>query len=90
MGKKQGSKVSTLYFLFYMVHIVCRQALIDENIRCMPEMVADYRKKMLELRQKTRKSRSEEEYYLAIGKSHKEVPDWQVFKDSKAIKQKKK
>ena len=52
-------------------------------MRLMPQMIADYRKKIYELRQKTRKIRTEEEeYLLATGKIQQQGPSWQVFKDA--------
>lgn len=66
--------------LFYFSH---RQAQIEENMRLMPQMIADYRKKIYELRQKTRKIRTEEEeYLLATGKIQQQGPSWQIFKDA--------
>lgn len=63
----------------------CRQQTIKENMRKMPEMIANYRKAMYELRAKTRekKQHSEEmKYHIAIGKKQ-EGPAWQMFKDQK-------
>ena len=46
-------------------------------------MIDEYRKKVYELREKTRKKRTEEqEYLLATGKVQQEGPAWQVFKDA--------
>lgn len=65
--------------------------MIKDNMRQMPEMVADHRKKVIELRQKTRKTETEEEeYLLATGKSRQEKPVWEVFKDKKVSKKKSK
>ncbi len=49
----------------------------------MPQMIADYRKRIYELREKTRKKRTEEEdYMLATGKKKQEGPYWQIYKDA--------
>ena len=49
----------------------------------MPQMIADYRKQVYELRAKTKKKRTEEEeYLLATGKKQREGPFWQVLKDA--------
>jgi len=70
-----------------------RQRQIEENMRNMPQMVADYRKKVYELRLKTRqkKERSEEETYLiATGKMKEKAPHWHAFKKGgKDVKKKK-
>lgn len=61
-----------------------RKARIAENMRKMPEMIADYRKKVYELRAKTKKKPSEEDnYLLATGKKKQEGPSWQIYKDSR-------
>ena len=68
-----------------------RQAKIAENMQKMPQMIADYRRKMHELRDATRKKQQrteEEEYLLATGKKQQEGPSWQVFKDSSRRKPK--
>ena len=57
-------------------------------MRNMPQMVADYRKKVYELRQKTRqkKQRSDEETYLIATGKMKEEPHWKVLKTNKKTK----
>ena len=61
-----------------------RQSVIEENMRKMPEMIAEYRKRIYELREKTRKNRTEEEdYLLATGKKKQDGPLWQIYKDSR-------
>ena len=60
--------------------------MIEENMRNMPQMIADHRKKVRELREQARKkkTKSEEEIYLlATGQKKVEGPQWQVFKDSR-------
>ena len=55
-------------------------------MRNMPQMIADHRKKVRELREQARKkkTKSEEEIYLlATGQKKVEGPQWQVFKDSR-------
>ena len=54
----------------------------------MPQMVADYRKKMYDLRQKTRqkKQRSDEETYLIATGKMKEEPHWKALKTNKKTK----
>ena len=60
-----------------------RLARIEDNMKRMPQMIDEYRKKVYELREKTRKKRTEEqEYLLATGKVQQEGPAWQVFKDA--------
>ena len=51
----------------------------------MPQMLADYRKKVQDLREATRKKNrrtEEEEYLVATGKKQQEGPAWQIFKDA--------
>ena len=76
---------------FYLLHIqlsnpscsFTRQIRIKENMKKMPQMIADYRKQVYELRAKTKKKRTEEEeYLLATGKKQREGPFWQVLKDA--------
>lgn len=60
--------------------------MIEENMRKMPEMIANYRKSVHELRAKTRekKQHSEEmKYHIAIGKKREDGPAWQMFKDKR-------
>lgn len=57
-------------------------------MRQMPQMIADYRKRVAELRKKTRekKQRTEEQQYLiATGKSQ-EGPYWEIFKEGRTKK----
>lgn len=54
----------------------------------MPQMIADYRQRVRELREKTRqkKRRTEEEIYLiATGKMQQEA-HWQIFKEDRMHK----
>ena len=69
-------------------HVHFRQKQIEENMRNMPKLVADYRKKVEELRQKTRqkKQRSDEETYLIATGKMKEEPHWQALKTGKKKK----
>lgn len=63
-----------------------RKKTIEENMRRMPQMIADYRKKRRELREATRKAKEktdEQKYLLAIGKMKEDGPHWQIFKDGK-------
>lgn len=53
----------------------------------MPQMVADYRRKIYELREKTREKKvktEEQTYSLAIGKTSQ--PHWEIFKGEKRKK----
>ena len=54
-------------------------------MRQMPQMIAEYRKKVEELRKKTRakKQRTEEQRYLIATGKAQETPSWQIFKDRK-------
>ena len=59
--------------------------MIEDKMKAMPEMVADYRRSRQELREKTRKAkqRSEEDTYLiATGKMQQEER-WKTLKDKK-------
>jgi hypothetical protein len=59
-----------------------RQATIEENMKNMPGMISEYRKKVYELRQQTRKVKTEEELYReAITKDKGEKPVWQILKE---------
>ena len=60
--------------------------LIEENMRRMPQMVAEYRKQRREQREAGRRAKEkteEQRYLLATGKMKEEGPHWQIFKDSK-------
>lgn len=61
----------------------CRQRQIEENMHQMPQMIADYRKKVEELRKKTRakKQRTEEQQYLIATGKAQETHSWEVFRD---------
>ena len=54
----------------------------------MPQMIADYRKKVEELRKKTRekKQRTEEQRYLIATGKAQEGPFWEIFKEGKTKK----
>ena len=55
----------------------------------MPDMIADHRKKVQELRESSRKKKQrseEEEYLIATGKKQQEGPAWQIFKDASKTK----
>ena len=54
----------------------------------MPQMIADYRKKVDELRKKTRekKRRSEEQQYLIATGKAQEGPYWEIFKQGRIKK----
>ena len=63
----------------------CRKAAISDNMAKMPQMIADYRKKVHDQREAIRKKNrrtEEEEYMLATGKKTQEGPAWQIFKDA--------
>ena len=72
----------------YISTCTYRQKQIEENMRNMQQMVADYRKKVYELRHKTRqkKQRSDEETYLIATGKMKEEPHWQALKTNKKTK----
>ena len=57
-------------------------------MRQMPQMIADYRKKVDELRQKTRekKRRSEEQQYLIATGKAQDGPYWEIFKQERTKK----
>ena len=57
-------------------------------MRQMPQMIADYRKQVAELRKKTRekKQRSEEEQYLIATGKAKDGPYWEIFKQERKKK----
>lgn len=58
-------------------------------MRKMPKMIQEYREKVYELREKTRKKkgRTEEELYLiATGKMKQQGPHWQIFKEGETSK----
>ena len=78
---------STVFLLALYIYIyIFRQKTIEENMRRMPQMVADYRKQRKELREATRTSKEkteEEKYLLATGKLKEKAPLWQMIKDSK-------
>ena len=60
--------------------------MIEENLRRMPEMVAEYRSQRRELRAATRRAKEkteEQRYLLASGKMKEEGPHWQIFRDRK-------
>lgn len=65
-----------------------RQQRIEENMRQMPQMIADYRKRVAELRQKTRekKQRSEEQQYLIATGQSQAGPHWEIFKEGRTKK----
>ena len=52
-------------------------------MRQMPQMIADYRKKVEELRKKTRakKQRTDEQKYLIATGKAQESHSWEIFKD---------
>ena len=49
----------------------------------MPQMIADYRKSVAELRKKSRakKQRTDEQKYLIATGKAQEGPSWEIFKD---------
>lgn len=57
-------------------------------MRQMPQMIADYRKKVDELRKKTRekKQRSEEQQYLIATGKTQDMPHWEIFKQERTRK----
>ena len=66
-----------------MIH---RQKKIAENMRNMPQMIAEYRKARQDLRTKTRKKkeRTEEQLYLiATGRAQNEEEPWKIFADDR-------
>ena len=70
---------------FYLPY---RQRRIEENMRQMPQMIADYRKKVEEVRRKTRekKQRSEEQQYLIATGKAQDGPHWEIFKEGRTKK----
>lgn len=101
--ERQAFYTYVCHVVFYLVHkspsrtgntnayistCTYRQKQIEENMRNMPQMVADYRKKVYELRQKTRqkKQRSDEETYLIATGKMKEEPHWKALKTNKKTK----
>ena len=80
-----NSSFQSAVFLFTLL----RQKKIEENMRKMPKMIQEYREKVYELREKTRKKkgRTEEELYLiATGKMQQQGPHWQIFKEGDTSK----
>ena len=65
---------------------VFRKRMIEENMKRMPEMVAEYRRQRKEGREAARRAREktdEQKYLLATGKMKEAGPHWQIFKDGK-------
>ena len=64
--------------------------MIAENMRKMPQMIAEYRQKRREFREKARekKKQTEEELYLiATGKKVQSPGEnWEIFRDKKSKK----
>ena len=73
----------------YSICLIFRLALIEENMRKMPAMIAEYRKQLAEGRERKRKKeqKTEEEIYLlATGKKKREGPHWLMQKELKSKK----
>ena len=79
---KRGSYASKSVIYIVCCYINNREEMIAQNMKNMPQMVEEFRKKRRELRNATRekKTASEERRYLLATGQLKEEPAWQLNK----------
>lgn len=80
---RHSREVSLLeVILYYMSHYYFyREERIAENMKRMPEIIAEYRNKMAELRKKARKVKTDEEKYrIATGRAKPEGLEYKKTK----------